>query len=78
MAAFCRRQPLPLLAASLQQLDSKLHPDPYERHARAVMIDVICERCPEAEAAFAAWADSDSMNIRKPVAAIVAAAKRSK
>jgi hypothetical protein len=78
MTAKCHGYPLGLLANSLTQLDAKTQLDDAERLARAVMIDVICERCPAADAAFNAWADSDDMDRHSAVAAIVAAAKEGK
>lgn len=75
MKAKCHGYPLALLAGSLALLDAKAKLDDAERLTRSVMIDVICERCPEADAAFEAWAESDDVNLKAPVAAIVAAAK---
>jgi hypothetical protein len=40
---------------------------------RVAVIDEILERCPQAEAAFQAWADSDDSNIRNGSAAIIGA-----
>ena len=77
MTARCSKFSLLQLGAALEMLDRKPKLDDAERLTRTVFIDVICERCPEAETAFAAWADSDSMDIRAPITAIVAAAKRS-
>lgn len=59
MMAFARKQPLPKLAQSLLLLEAKPKLDEAERLARAVIIDVICEKCPEADAAFDRWAESD-------------------
>lgn len=73
MTAFARRQPLATLAASLELLGGLRKLDDAGRLTRAVLMDVICERCPAAEAAFAAWADSD--DLESPVALIVTAAK---
>jgi len=78
MTELARRQPLRRLAEALEMLDRKPTPDEAERLSRAVIIDVICERCPEAEAAFSAWADSDDCDPGKPVAAIVTAVKESR
>jgi|HubBroStandDraft_3_1064219.scaffolds.fasta_scaffold126127_2 hypothetical protein len=75
MMAAARRRPLLQLGEALELLDAKPKPDDAERLTRAVLMDVICERCPEAEAAFTAWADSDNCDVTVPVAAIVAAAK---
>ena len=75
MTARCRQIPLPMLGEALEMLARKPKMDAAESLTHAVMMDVICERCPEAEAAFAAWADSDDLDVKAPVAAIVAAAK---
>ena len=75
MKALAGRQPLPTLALSLEMLAAKPGLDGAERLTHAVIMDVICERCPAAEAAFAAWCDSDDYDAAAPVAAIVAAAK---
>jgi hypothetical protein len=75
MTAQCRAYPLVLLASALADLDAKPHLSEAERLARSVMIDVVCERCPAADAAFTAWADSDDMDQRNAVPAIVAAAR---
>lgn len=61
MKALARRQPLRSLADGLFALDSKPERDDAERLTRSVLIDVICERCPEADAAFDAWAESDDL-----------------
>ena len=76
MKALAGRQPLPTLAEALGMLDAKTKLDDAERLTRAVLMDVICERCPDAEAAFTAWCDSDDMDLDAPVAAIIAAARR--
>ena len=75
MTALLNRQSLPKLGEALELLGRKPELDSAERLARAVIIDVICERCPAADAAFDAWADSDDMDQRNATAAIVAAAK---
>jgi hypothetical protein len=74
MIAFANAQPLPLLCASLLMLDAKPKPGDAERLARAVIIDVICQRCPAADAAFDAWANDETGN-RTAVEVIVTAAK---
>lgn len=79
MTARCRQTPLPLLADSLATLDAKAHKerlDDAERLTRAVLMDAICERCPEAEAAFEAWAQSDDGCPDVASAVIVAAARK--
>jgi hypothetical protein len=75
MTAFARRQPLRLLADSLEQIDAKPKLDQAERLARAVLIDVICERCPAADAAFDAWAESDDTGPGRASAVIVTAVR---
>jgi hypothetical protein len=75
MTARCRQIPLRTLGEALEMLDRKAGLDDAERLTRSVFIDVICERCPEAEAAFAAWADSDDLDFKAPVVAIIAIAK---
>jgi len=77
MKALAGMQPLPTLAGSLELLAARAKLDDAERLTHAVLMDVICERCPEAEAAFTAWCDSDDMDLDAPVAAIVAAARAS-
>jgi hypothetical protein len=75
MKALAGRQPLRQPAEALEMLDAKAKLDDAERFTRTLLMDVICERCPEAEAAFAAWADSDDNGAGSAVAAIVAAVK---
>jgi hypothetical protein len=75
MTALLNRQPLRKLGEALEILDAKPELDSAERLSRAVIMDVICKRCPQADAAFEAWADSDDGNPRNATAAIVAAAK---
>jgi hypothetical protein len=65
---------LPMLANMLAQLGGTL--DEHHRMVRAVVIDVICERCPEADAAFQAWAESDSDDVRAADAAMIGAARK--
>jgi hypothetical protein len=69
------RRTLPQLAMALQMLEAKPKLDDAERLTRTVIIDVICERCPEADAAFDAWADSDNTNATEPIVAIIAMAR---
>lgn len=76
MKALAGRQSLATLAGSLELLAAKPSLDDAERLTHAVLMDVICERCPEAEAAFSAWCDSDDLDLDAPVAAIVAIAKK--
>jgi hypothetical protein len=74
MTALVNAQPLSTLATSLLMLDAKEKLDEAERLARATIIDSICERCPAADAAFQAWAESDDMDQHTAMAAIAAAA----
>jgi hypothetical protein len=75
MTARCRQIPLRALGEALEVLNGKRGLDGADRLTRSVFINVICERCPAAETAFQAWADSDNLDPKAPVAAIVAAAK---
>lgn len=76
MKALAGRQPLPSLAGALELLERKPKLDDAERLTRAVLMDVICEKCPEADAAFDAWAESDDYDAKVPVALMIAAARR--
>jgi len=76
MRALLSQRPLRMLADGLALMDRKKKLDDAERFARRVLIDVICERSPAAEAAFQAWAESDDNDIRHASAAIIAAARR--
>lgn len=67
--------PLPALAEALLMLDAEPSPDEAKRRVRAAVIDSICERCPAAETAFDAWANSDDADPRTAVRAMAAAAK---
>lgn len=70
--AAARGKPLAGLAGALALLDGrKLDED--ERLVRAVLIDVICEKCPAAEAAFQAWAEDETSPADGGVPAILAA-----
>lgn len=75
MRVFARRQPLGILAGSLTALDAQPALDEAERLTRAVLIDVICERCPAADAAFTAWAETDDTDPRTAVQVITEAVK---
>lgn len=75
MKAAVAARPLRTLADSLAVLDAMPKWDDAHRLTRAVLIDVIVERCPEADAAFQAWAESDDVNIRNGSAAIVSAVR---
>jgi len=74
MTAFANAQPLSVLCTSLLMLDAKPKRDAAERLTRGVLIDVICERCPAAGAAFSAWANGDTGD-RSAVQVITAAVK---
>lgn len=74
MKAFARRQPLDRLADSLLLLDAKDKLCDAERLTRAVIMDVICEKSPAADAAFDAWAESDDDSPATAVEVILAAA----
>ena len=69
------RHPTLLLCQSLEMLDARPKLDEAERLTRGVLIDVLCERHPEADAAFSAWADSDD-SARNAVTVITAAARK--
>lgn len=69
------RHPTALLCGALEQLDRKRGLDEAERLTRSVLIDVLCERHPEADAAFDAWAASDDNDIRHAAPVITAAAR---
>lgn len=60
MKALVAGQPLGTLAGALTALDAKPELDNAERLARGVLIEVICDRCPAADAAFDAWANSET------------------
>jgi len=75
MTALVNAQPLDRLCDALLMLDTKASLDEAERLTRAVITDAICERCPAADAAFDAWAESDDMSVRTATLAIVAAVK---
>lgn len=75
MKAAAGAQPLRALADSLAVLDAMPKWDDAHRLTRAVLIDVIVERCPEADAAFEAWAESDDVSIRNGSGAIVGAVR---
>jgi hypothetical protein len=71
MTEFANARPLPVLCEALLMLDAKPNLDQAERLTRATIIDSITGRCPAADAAFTAWADSDDDT--DEVAVIVAA-----
>jgi len=57
LTARCRQIPLSVLADALGMLEAKPRLTPGERQVRAVIIDVICERCPAADMAFTVWSE---------------------
>ena len=73
MKAFTGRQSTQVLCESLVMLRS-LPNTPEHRMALAAMLDVLCERHPEADAAAEAWAESDSYDISEHDAAVIGAA----
>jgi hypothetical protein len=75
LVARANATPLATLADTLLILDAKGKLDEAERLTRATIIDSICERCPAADAAFDAWADSDDEDPRTATLAMAAAAK---
>lgn len=56
MTAFAEQQPTQRLCEALTMLDGRKLTEP-ERLTRAVIMDVLCARHPEADAAFDAWAE---------------------
>jgi hypothetical protein len=73
MAATAQRQSTAVLCEGLLMLD-RPHMTEAERLTRAVLMDVICERHPEADAAFDAWASDEASEPGGAVLAIVTAA----
>ena len=73
MKNLARQQSLTRLADSLLLLHAKTKLDESERLTHAVLIDVICEKCPAADAAFDAWAESDDYSPDGAIGAILAA-----
>lgn len=76
MTAFAARQPTGTLCEALLMLDAKRKPSEEERLTRAVLLDVLCERHPEADAAFDAWAADESTLPPHGAAQVVAEAAR--
>lgn len=74
MTWFARQQSTRMLCEALQVIAGKPKPDEAERMTRAVLLDVLCERHPAADAAFDAWADSDSTDHAEAIRAVVGAA----
>jgi hypothetical protein len=74
LTAHANAQPLSVLCTSLLMLDAKAKLDSAERLVRATIIDTICEKSPEADAAFTAWAYGDDDSVSE-VEVIVAAVK---
>jgi hypothetical protein len=73
MKTFAARQPTARLCESLVMLASMPN-TPETRMTRAVMLDVLTERHPEADAAAQAWAEGDSYDVAEHDAAVIGAA----
>src|SRR5215475_2816364 len=69
-----RQQPTPLLCDALRTLEAQPKLDEAERMTRSVLIDVLCERHPEADAAFDAWAYGDTWQTAPAIDMITTAA----
>lgn len=71
-------QPVLMLAEALLELGKKPNLEEHERLVRALMIDSLCDRSPEAQAAFDTWAESDDAadEIAMIVEAVVAAEEK--
>ena len=74
MYAFARLQPTATLCEGLTALEAKPTLDEPERLTRAVLIDVLTARHPEADAAFDAWAAGPTWMTAPAVEAITTAA----
>lgn len=74
MTAFAERQGTRTLCEALTVLEAKPKLDEAERMTRAVLIDVLCARHPEADAAFDAWAYGPTWQTAPAVEAITTAA----
>ena len=74
MTAFAVRQPTATLCGSLLMLEAKPKLDEAERLTRSVLIEVICNRHPEANAAFDAWAAGPTWMTAPAIEAITTAA----
>ena len=70
MTARAEQIPTAVLCEALTTLDQRPKLDEAEKLTRAVLIDVLCERHPEADAAFDAWASDETMP--PPVTAVEA------
>lgn len=70
------QRPTELLCRALEVLDAKPGKDEAERLTRSVLMDVLCERHPEADAAFETWAQSDDSDPAQAAAVITAAARK--
>jgi hypothetical protein len=71
--ALAARQSTQILCEALVTLAAQPNM-PETRMTRAVMLDVLCERHPEADAAAEAWAESDSYDMAEHDAAVIGAA----
>ncbi|MEV8639467.1 hypothetical protein AB0395_48290 [Streptosporangium sp. NPDC051023] len=78
MVNLTKAQPTGTLCQALEMLDGRPL-DAAETLARVTIIDVLCERHPEVEDAFQAWAeDENEENTETAVAVIVRAARAAK
>jgi hypothetical protein len=75
MKAFAARQPTLTLCGALDALDGPKLSDE-ERLSRAVVMDVLCERHPEAEAAAEEWAEDESTVAPRGLAEVITEAAR--
>lgn len=73
MIALTKAQRTEILCEALRDLAARPKRDTAESLAHATIIDVLCERHPEVEAAFQAWAEEEE-NTETAVQAITRAA----
>ena len=77
MAAAAGRHPTGVLCIALEALERKTRRDEAENMTRTVILEVLCERHPEADEAFDEWAArDDTVPPHGAVAVIVAAARK--
>lgn len=76
MVNFAARQGTPALCAALEAVQRMRPMTPEARLTHTVLVDVLCERHPEADAAFTAWAESDDSDPRAGVRAVIDAARK--
>jgi hypothetical protein len=74
MTARAAQVPTVTLCGALTALEAKPRLDEAERLTRAVLIDVLCARHPEADAAFDAWAAGPTWMTAPAIEAITTAA----